>query len=458
MTNNYKEIVYNARSAFNSWSRLPLSHRAEIVLRFAKKIEESKDELAKLISEEIGKPFWESKTEVQSTAAKAQIALDAFKLRYPENFRELPQGIAITRHKPHGVALVLGPYNFPIHLPNGHIIPALLAGNTVVFKPSEHAPRSAALYVEIWKEAGLPKGVLQIVKGDKETGAALLNENFNLILFTGSLQTGLFLLKKFADRPEVIVALEMGGNNPLVVSDIADLHAASCLTIQSAFLTSGQRCTAARRLILPKGKSKGKINDAFIKELVHMTEQVKVGLWHEKPEPFMGPVVSIEAAKKIQSAWFDLIKKGGIPLLDLKASFSDEALLSPGIIDVTGIADIPDEEIFGPVLKVIRVDSFDEAIAEANRTKYGLSAGLFSDSKEEYEYFFEHINAGIINWNSPLTGASSHAPFGGIGFSGNGRPSALYAADYSAYPVASIETNKLKIPASLPPGLQGVKN
>lgn len=454
---NYKSLsalLETAKQGYERWFRTSLNRRAEIILQFAKVMEESKDELAKLISEEIGKPLWESKTEVQAIISKAQISLDGFKLRCPENLREMPIGTSITRHRPHGVALVLGPFNFPLHLPNGHIIPALLAGNSVIFKPSEHASRSAELYISLWKQAGLPEGVLQLVHGDKEIGKELLEEDFNLVLFTGSVPAGLAILKKFAERPEVIVALEMGGNNPLVIGDINDLHAASYLTIQSAFLTSGQRCTAARRLIVPIGVK----GDAFLKELVHMTEQIKVGEWHEKPEPYMGPVVSPFAAKKILEAWQNLVAGGGKILLPLTLSPTHPALLFPGIIDITENKNVPDEEIFGPVLQVIRVESFQDALIEANNTKFGLSAGLFSDSEEEYEEFYEGIKAGIINWNTPLTGASSYAPFGGVGLSGNGRPSALYAADYAAYPVASIEANTLKIPTTLPPGMQGVKN
>lgn len=441
-----------SKNAFISWSTLPLQKRAEIILAFAKKIEENKDSLAELISREVGKPLWESKNEVQSVAAKAQISIDSFKMRCPENIRALSIGRSITRHKPHGVALVLGPFNFPAHLPNGHIIPALLSGNTVIFKPSEVAPLTGTSYAEMWKEAGLPEGVLEIVQGDKETGALLLDQDFNSVFFTGSYPVGLKILEKFSQRPDVIVALEMGGNNPLVVSDITDVHAASYLTIQSAFITSGQRCSCARRLIIPEGK----IGDAFLRELVQMTSSIKVGFWDEKPEPFMGPVATKEAAKNIVSAWEELIKQGGIPLFKLESLSEDPRLLSPGIIDVTGLT-LKDEEVFGPLLKVIRVKDFNEAIQEANRTKFGLSAALFSDSVEEYEIFFNQVNAGVINWNTPLTGASSHAPFGGVGCSGNGRPSAFYAADYVSYPVASVETPAITIPTGITPGIQGVK-
>lgn len=447
-----KEQAQRAKKAFETWSVMPLQKRAEMLLAFAKKVEEQQEAFATCISAEMGKPLWESKKEVQLVHDKVQISLDAFKIRCPENRRELSSAYSITRHKPHGVAAVIGPYNFPAHLPNGHIIPALLAGNTILFKPSELTPKTGQFYVDLWNEAGLPTGVIELIQGGREVGEALLNEEINALFFTGSVPVGLKILKHFAERPDVIVALEMGGNNPLVVSDIKDIHAASYATIQSAFITSGQRCTCARRLIVTEGS----IKDAYLKELAHMTGSVKVGRWDEKPEPFMGAFPNAPIAQKIFSRYQELLKLGAKPLYEMQVLGKD--MLSPGIVDVTAIkSQIPDEEIFGPLLQVIRVTTFQEAIEEANRTRYGLSAGLFSSSYKEYEQFFQKIRAGVINWNAPLTGASSHAPFGGVGFSGNGRPSALYAADYVAFPVASIETESLKIPTILAPGIQGVK-
>lgn len=449
-----KDKFLRAQKAYESWSGVPLNRRSEILQRFAKKVDEEKDLFAETLSAEIGKPLWESKNELHSVQAKVQISLDAFRMRCPENIREMPQGRSITRHKPRGVVAVVGPFNFPVHLPNGHIIPALLAGNTVLFKPSELAPKSAEFYERLWKEAGLPEGVIELVLGGKKESEALLEEPIQGVFFTGSLPVGLSILQRFSTRPDVLVALEMGGNNPLVVSEITDLHAASYLTLQSSFLTSGQRCTAARRLIVLEGA----IGDAFLRELTRMTGTLKVGFWQEKPEPFMGPLVTMEAAEKVFASWKELVAKGGVPLFEMKRLNPKSALLSPGIIEVTSIKDsLPDQEIFGPLLQVIRVKNFEEAILEANKTRFGLSAGLFSDSFNEYEEFFQKIKAGVINWNTPITGASSYAPFGGVGFSGNGHPSALYAADYVAYPVASLESNVLKIPSALTPGIQGVK-
>ena len=456
MSNNLKNATSyfeKAQKGYQKWSLTPLAKRAELLGAFAKRLESEKDALAETISKEVHKPLWESKTEVQSAIGKVQISIDAFRIRCPENIRALPQGRSITRHKPHGVALVLGPFNFPVHLPNGHIIPTLLAGNSVIFKPSELGKKSAEHYIKIAHEAGLPKDVLVLADSSIEVAQALLNEPINLVLFTGSYKVGKVLSEHFASKPEVILALEMGGNNPLVIGEITDFHAASYQTIQSAFITSGQRCTCARRLIVMEGLR----GEAFLKELIHMTRGIKLGHWDDKQEPFMGPLVSEKAADHVVSSVDALIQKGAKPLYPLLRDKNDLKLLSPAIVDVTGMDNLPDEEIFGPVLQVIRVKDLKQAIQVANDTRFGLSAGIFSDSQSEYKMFFEGVKAGVINWNTPLTGASSYAPFGGVGYSGNGRPSALYAADYAAYPVASIESATVKIPGNLPPGLEGVK-
>jgi len=439
--------VASARAAFPAWSARPLEERAAVLRAFAAQLATHKEAVAHLISAEVGKPRWEALTEVQSMIGKIEISIEA----YARRCAELKSSIGITRFKPHGVVAVLGPFNFPGHLPNGHIIPALLAGNTVVFKPSEFAPAVAEKTFELWRAAGLPEGALQILQGARETGAALAQHSgINGLFFTGSARAGQALSELFAKTPEKILALEMGGNNPLVVHRANDTRAAVALTIQSAFLSAGQRCTCARRLIVPHGAE----GDRFIDALVRTACTLRAGPGTGRPEPFMGPVISSQVAERLLAEQQNLIARGGQPLIEMKHLHPGTGLLSPGIIDVTAIDHRADEELFGPLLQVIRVPDFDAALREANNTVYGLAAGLISDDHTLYERFYREVRAGIINWNQPLTGASSAAPFGGIGRSGNHRPSAYFAADYSAYPVASIEVSELKLPASLPPGLE----
>ena len=269
------------------------------------------------------------------------------------------------------------------------------------------------------------------------------------LFFTGSFRTGMALLNFFAKHPEKILALEMGGNNPLVVTPVSDIKSAALMTIQSAFITSGQRCTCARRLILPKGD----FGDQFLTLLIEVTSKLNIGPFTKKPEPFMGPVISKAQAVKLELAEAALIANGARPLLRLKREDPEGAFVTPSLLDVTDCKKVSDEEIFGPVLQVHRYDDFEEALNKANQTAYGLAASLISDSPEEWEQFYERIKAGVINWNCPTTGASSQLPFGGVGHSGNFRASAFYAADYTAYPVSSQETNKLTPPKQIPPGI-----
>lgn len=356
----------------------------------------------------------------------------------------------MLRHKPHGVVAVFGPYNFPGHLPNGHIVPALLAGNCVLFKPSELTPKVAELTVKCWIEAGLPEGVLSLLQGGRETGVALAGHpGIDGLFFTGSSRTGNLLHAQFAGRPDKILALEMGGNNPLIVDQVADVDAAVYTIVQSAFISAGQRCTCARRLLVPQGEW----GDALLVRLVQVAGQIKVGRFDEQPAPFMGSVISLQAAAQLMQAQQDLLAGGATALLAMTQLQAGAALLTPGILDVTAVNDRPDEEFFGPLLQVIRYDNFEAAIAEANATVYGLAAGLLSDSKARFEQFWLHSRAGIVNWNKQLTGAASTAPFGGIGASGNHRASAYYAADYCAYPVAGLESESLALPATLTPGV-----
>jgi succinylglutamic semialdehyde dehydrogenase len=440
-----------ARAAFDAWARTALDERIAICQRFRDFLKTQGEQLALLIAQEVGKPLWEARTEVASMANKVDISVQAYHARTGTSSSKIADGEAVLRHRPHGVFGVFGPYNFPGHLPNGHIVPALIAGNTIVFKPSEYAPQTAIRTVELWIEAGLPPGVLNLVNGARDTGASLSrNAELDGILFTGSYRTGALLHRQFAGQPGKMLALEMGGNNALVVWDAANVDAAVHHVIFSAFVSAGQRCTCARRLIVQESER----GHAFIKRLVEVAANIRVGSFDQSPAPFMGPVISAQAAHQLLQAQQELIAGGGTALLPMRSLEQGTGFVSPGIIDVTDAHDVADEEWFGPLLQVQRVPDFDAAIRAANATEYGLAASLLSDDEELWKRFLIHARAGIVNWNRPTTGAASSAPFGGIGKSGNHRPSAYYAADYCAYPVASIENGMLEMPTQLSPGLQ----
>lgn len=439
-----------ARAAFPAWARTPFEQREQLVKRFAALLEEHKPSLAAVISRETSKPRWETLTEVQAMIGKVAISLQAYQARTGVSQTAMADGASVLRHRPHGVLAVFGPYNFPGHLPNGHIVPALLAGNTVVFKPSELTPQTAEETLKLWQQAGLPDGVLNLVQGGRETGEALAaSADIDGLLFTGSAGTGYHLHRQLAGQPEKILALEMGGNNALIIDQIEDRDATVNLAIQSAFISAGQRCTCSRRILVKRGSE----GDAFIERLVQVASALRVGRWDAEPQPFMGGVISSAAAEKMLAAQHHLLALGGKALLTMQRLESGSALLSPGIIDVTGVRDVPDEEYFGPLTTIIRYNDFDEALCIANQTRYGLSVGLVSPQREQFDHLLLEARAGIVNWNKPLTGASSAAPFGGVGASGNHRPSAYYAADYCAWPMASLESESLTLPASLSPGL-----
>lgn len=444
------QAIKAARAAFPAWAATTLDFRINILNRFAKSVEEQNIQLAECIAEETGKPLWETKTEVAAIINKISLSIEAYHQRTGTMEKPLPGGISVTKHKPLGIMAVLGPFNFPGHLPNGHIVPALLAGNTIVFKPSELTPQTAICMTKLWEKAGLPAGVINLILGGGKVGKTLTSHSdVNGILFTGSYPTGKKLHEQCAGQPEKLLALEMGGNNPLIAWQVNDIEAAAYIILQSAFISAGQRCTCARRLILNDGPEGEKILAA----LKNWMNRIKIGYWRDQPEPFMGPVISEIAAKHILEKQQALIEQGGKALVTLQHLKAGTAVLSPGLIDVTPIKLLEDSEIFGPLLQVYRVNDFEAALKIANQTRYGLVAGLLSDNQDRYNQFYQQIHAGVLSWNRPTTGASSAAPFGGIGWSGNYRPGGFYTADYCAYPVASGETTTLMMPSVLSVGI-----
>jgi succinylglutamic semialdehyde dehydrogenase len=441
--------VAAARAAWPAWAAHSHAYRIEAVRRFANVVRKKQDAFAELISRETGKPFWESRTEVAAVVNKVEISVDAYAERTPQRRLEAAMGDKIAvRHKPHGVLAVLGPYNFPAHLPNGHIVPALIAGNAVVFKPSEKTPATGAFLVDCLHQAKIPEGVVRLLIGGPDQGRALASEpGIDGLLFTGSARAGMSLHRQFADTPHKILALELGGNNPLVVWNPKDVQAAAAIVVQSAYLTAGQRCTAARRLIVQDGKE-----GPLLEAVQALIARIIVDEPFADPQPFMGPVIDTAAADHVQEQWLNLMMKGGKPLRRLDRPFEERPYLTPALIDVTDVRERPDEEIFGPVLQLIRVKDFDAAIDEANNTRFGLAASLVGGSPDMYDKFWANVRAGVINWNKPTNGAPSTAPFGGVGLSGNHRPSAFYAADYCAYPVTSSEADRQR--ATLGEGLR----
>ncbi|MCV0384341.1 MAG: succinylglutamate-semialdehyde dehydrogenase [Erythrobacter sp.] len=425
-----------SREALTPWARRPLAQRIEFMRRFANEVRKQADPFAELIARETGKPLWEARTEVEAVIGKVEISITAYAERTGnKKLDSALQGTAAVRHKPHGVMAVLGPYNFPAHLPNGHIVPSLIAGNTVIFKPSEKTPATGEFLVRCFHAAEVPAGVVQCLIGGPDEGKELVGHPLvDGVLFTGSARAGIAINRKLATEPGKIVALEMGGNNPIVVLDTPKLEDAAATIIQSAFTSAGQRCTAARRLIVVDS-----MYDKTVEAVKNLASRLIVDEPFADPQPFMGPVIDNQTADLLSESFVELMSRGGRPIMHMRRPKEGLPFLSPAMLDATDISERPDLELFGPLLQVIRVSDFEQAIAEANATRYGLSASLVGGQPKDFETFWNEIRAGIINWNRPTNGASSAAPFGGVGLSGNHRPAAFYAADYCAYPVASTE-------------------
>ncbi|WP_374533135.1 succinylglutamate-semialdehyde dehydrogenase [Phenylobacterium sp.] len=429
------EGLARARRGFGAWSARPLAERHAVARRFADLARARREEIAALLSRETGKPLWETLAEADTVAGKIEVSIRAQAERAGERSTQIPGGQARLAHRPHGVLAVIGPFNFPMHLPNGHIAPALIAGDAVVFKPSEKTPASGLLLVELWREAGALEDALQAVIGGPEVAKALVvHPEVDGVLFTGGAAAGRAIHMALADQPQKILALELGGNNPLIAWDVADAESAAHLIVQSAFVSAGQRCSCARRLIVPKGA----VGEAIVEALTGVMERIVVGAPFDAPAPFMGPVIDLASAQALLEAQDRL---GGRAIAPMRQVEAGRPFLTPGLIDMTGVP-VPDVEHFGPLLKLVRAADWDEAVASANATRFGLAAGLLSDDAARYRDFWSRVRAGIVNWNRPTTGAAATAPFGGPGLSGNHRPSAYYAADYCAYPVASMEAEE----------------
>jgi len=430
------DVIARARRAWPLWAAQPLSTRIELLRRFANEVRKEADKLADLIARETGKPLWEARGEVDGVVDKVEASVRAYAERTAQ--RKLDSalnGTSALRHKPHGVLAVISPYNMPALLPAAQIVPALIAGNVVVFKPSEKAPATGDLLTRCFHRAGISAAVVQALFGGPEQGQALaMHDGIDGVLFTGSAHAGVSINRKLASNPGKVVALELGGNNPIVVWDTPKIIDAAAIVVQSAFTSAGQRCSSARRLIV-----KSTMYDAVITEVRRLTERLIVGAPFDTPTPFMGPVIDNVAADGLTESFVYLLSNGGRAIKHMARLREDLPFVSPAIIDVTKIQERPDVELFGPLLQVVAVDDLDEAIAEANSTRFGLTAAMLGGTPQDYNRFWANIRAGVVNWNRPTIGETAAAPFGGIGLSGNNRPGGYYMADSCAYPVSSIE-------------------
>ncbi|MBI1304807.1 MAG: aldehyde dehydrogenase family protein [Phycisphaera sp.] len=431
-----EDAVAAARRAFPAWAALPLDTRRAHLERWRETCVKHAGRLAAAISREIGKVKWEAELEAKIVAEKVTITLEERVLARIAGF-EVAAGAGKTgvcTFRPHGVMTVLGPYNFPAHLPNGHIVPALLAGNTIVFKPSEKGASVGQLLAELAHEAGFPAGVFNVVQGGGAIASRLATHpEVDGVLFTGSFPVGRRILEANLDTPGRLVALEMGGSNPAVVTAKADLRRAAIECVRAAFATTGQRCTCTRRIVVADS-----VADRFVPMVLRLASTLVVAAADDGVPAFMGPLVTAEARDAVLRAQAALAARGRL-LLEASALEREGFFLSPGAVEVERFERRADEEeIFGPFVQISRARDLDDAIAQANATNFGLAASVFTDDRSEWEAFFAGVRAGCLNWNAGTAGASSKLPFGGLGRSGNHRPAGAFAVDSVAYPVATM--------------------
>lgn len=438
------EVMCRAGSALASWQSLELDERITIARRYAERLETQRSEVVALLTREIGKLPWEANAEVNASIAKVDLSIQAAAERRSEKVIEAGATQRILRYRAIGVALVLGPFNFPLHLPGGQIIPALLAGNTVVFKPSEQATAVGEWMMQAWREAGLPDGVLQLIYGGSETaGAAIDAEETGAVFLTGSRAAGRAIHQRLAGRYQVLLALELGGNNPIVVAGDADPEQTAAVVSFSAFVSAGQRCTCARRLLLIQSER----TQRHIDTLLERVRSLRIGLSNDLPPPQVGPMISAKAADRLESTYKQLLELGCEPLLPLQRSSRRINLVHPAIVDASSLnqqqlTEVGEMEWFGPLLVLQRVKNAEDAIEAAANTPYGLAAAMMGGDAADFDRFVRRVGAGVVNWNRPTTGAAGAMPFGGLGESGNHRPAGYFATDFCSDPVASLESEQ----------------
>ncbi len=446
--------VEAARKAFPAWARRPMDERKKALLRLKEVFEAHIEEFAEVIARDTGKALWESRTEATGLGQKIDITINhSLKLVQEDRIPNALPGVeGITRFKARGVMAVIGPFNFPAHLPNGHIIPALLMGNTVVLKPSEQTPAVGQFYAKIFEKAEFPPGVFNMVQGTSEAGRKLvLHDNVDGILFTGSYEVGLKIKQETATHYWKILALEMGGKNPTIVWEDADLDKAVYETIVGAFMTSGQRCACTSRVFVHK-----KVSEQFTDRFYEAAKKLSIGHWSENP--FMGPLInesSVEKYLRFQEIAkrenCESLMRGKVLDLKWKGHYVTPSINLVQKFDPLSV--YQKTEIFGPNVAILQVDDFDQTLSMVNSTGFGLVAALFSKDRALFEKALFECRVGLLNWNRTTNGASSRLPFGGLGKSGNDRPSAHFAIQYCAVPIASLEDPTGFDPSKILPGM-----
>jgi len=435
------DAVEAAAEAFESWRFVPAPRRAEVLFRAAEIMAARKEDLARDVTTEMGKVLKEARGDVQEGIDMTYyVAGEGRRMWGQTTPSELPDKFNMSVRQPHGVVAAITPWNFPIAIPCWKLMPALVTGNTVVFKPSPFSPLSAHNLVGILEEAGLPPGVVNLVFGGNEAGAALVEDpRVVMVSFTGSLEVGREI-GTYCGRNNKRVHLEMGGKNAILILDDADLELAVEGAVWSAFGTSGQRCTAASRMIVQSG-----IAPAFTDELVRRAQALRLGDGLDATTD-MGPVVNMQALGKI-GRYMEIGSDEGAAIAcgGMRASgdgLDNGYFFQPTVFtNVRPAMRIAQDEIFGPVTDIIRCGDLEQAIAINNGVQYGLSSAIYTRDISKAFKAMERMTTGIVYINAGTIGAEVHLPFGGTRGTGNGHREAGQAAldSYSEWKTVYID-------------------
>ena len=412
--------VEAASGAFDAWRLTPAPKRGEILKRVGDLMTERKSEIAFEMTREMGKPHFETKGDVQEAIDTAYYAMTMGRQLFGHTVpSEMTNKFNMTVRRPIGVCGLITAWNFPVAVPTWKMFPAILSGNTVVFKPSEDAPHSGTLLVKVLEDAGVPPGVVNLIQGAGAAGQAIVDHpDVAALSFTGSSETGAAIAGRAAQR-HARVSLEMGGKNPAVVMEDADLDLAMEGLIWGAYGTAGQRCTATSRLIVHQD-----VHDELVARVQAKAAELRLGYGNDDGVD-MGPLINQAALDKV-SGYMDVARQDGATI-----AMGGEAATGDGLGDgfffqptlLTGVTRdmrVAREEIFGPVLSVIKVQSFDEAIEVANDVAYGLSSAVYTSDIARAFRALRDIDAGITYVNGPTIGAEAHMSFGGVKATGNG--------------------------------------
>lgn len=439
-----ESVIHSAQKGFEIWRKTSFEERINYLKKYQEAVKKKKDDIAMALALEVGKPLWEAKTEAAALESKVTVTItDSFERIKQKTIKEvMPKIDGHVISKPLGPSFIIGPFNFPCHLANGQILSALLAGNSIIFKPSEKTIYSAQLMMECFHEAGFPEGVINFINGTGYTASKITGDKrIRGVFFTGSKAVGQRILENTYKDISKLVALELGGKNSTIIHHDVNITHALPELLRAAFLTTGQRCTSTSMILVHK-----KVEQEFIDQFKKLTERIRVGHpTKSTPEAFMGPLIDEHA----QKLYFDFCKAG----VDEGA----EEIFSPKILDVghrgyyvspsIHYAKKPNlqgkfiqEEIFGPNCFFVPYEDINEAIAIANCTEYGLAASVFTRDPKIYELCLRDVNSGLINLNRSTVGATARLPFGGTKNSGNHHPAAVSMIDSCVNTVASLET------------------